>query len=182
MLPAFLYQHLYLLLVTVCTIFCSIQYYNDSLHLLPDVKKSQHIGGWLFVILLAFFIGYRPVSAAYFGDTYNYDLFYKVFNYGKAFNWKFEGHDLVYENMINWFGSQRYTFFLLLRLLRMGVYNEAKDVIESLRNNGVYPIRHFIGKDYNGIKLKMITACLNNRQLFLALCRINGIKLKICSR
>ena len=128
MLPDFLYQHLYLLLVTVCTIFCSIQYYNDSLHPLPDREKNQHIGGWLFVILLALFIGYRPVSAVYFGDTYNYDLFYKVFNYGKAFNWKFEGHDLVYENMINWFGSQRYTsrvLFVTMSLLYFGIAYKA---------------------------------------------------------
>lgn len=75
-----------------------------------------------------------------------------------------------------------YVFFLMIRLLRMGAYQEAKNAIDNLRAEGIYPIRYFIGKDYNGIKLRMITACLNNRQLFFALCRINGIILRICSR
>ncbi len=74
-----------------------------------------------------------------------------------------------------------YVFFLLIRLLRMGDYDKAKNEIGRLQKNGIYPIKHFIGKDYNGSKYRIITALMNNSHLYLALCKINCVRLKACS-
>lgn len=68
-----------------------------------------------------------------------------------------------------------YIFFLLVRLLRLGAYKEAKQITMLYRNEGIYPIRHFIGKDYAGFKFRLITGIVNINPIFLLLCWIKHL-------
>jgi len=68
-----------------------------------------------------------------------------------------------------------YVFFLLIRLLKMGAYLDAKSVTEALKKDGIYPIKHFIGSDYAGVKLRFFTSLVNCRLLYLTLCKLNGL-------
>lgn len=64
-----------------------------------------------------------------------------------------------------------YTFFLLIRLLKMGAYDDAQSVIGLLKKQDLYPIKHFIGPDYPGVKLKILTLLVNCRPVYFTLCK-----------
>lgn len=68
-----------------------------------------------------------------------------------------------------------YVFFLLIRLLKMGAYHEAKTVIELYKRQGLYPIQNFLSADYSGLKLRLITRLINITPLYLLLCGVKRI-------
>lgn len=67
-----------------------------------------------------------------------------------------------------------YVFFLLIRLLKMGAYNEAKTITDHLKTKSIYPIKNFLGKDYSGTKLRVLTAIVNCNPIYLTLCKIKS--------
>lgn len=67
-----------------------------------------------------------------------------------------------------------YVFFLLIRLLKMGAYQEAKSVTTNLKRDRIYPIKYFIGSDYPGVKLRCFTSLVNCRPLYLTLCKLKS--------
>lgn len=54
-----------------------------------------------------------------------------------------------------------YAFFLLARLVRDGALSELRHSLQLLKANGAYPMRYFIGEDYNGLRFKMMCGALN---------------------
>lgn len=54
-----------------------------------------------------------------------------------------------------------YAFFLLARLVRGGAISELRHFLRLLKKNGAYPMRYFIGEDYNGLRFKMMRGALN---------------------
>ena len=71
-----------------------------------------------------------------------------------------------------------YVFFLLVRLLKTGDCKLAKQVTLDLKEKGIYPIKNFPGRDYPGMKYKVITRIFNLNALYFLLCKIYGFKLR----
>lgn len=63
-----------------------------------------------------------------------------------------------------------YAFFLLIRLLKLGDVSSVKEAIKQLKSDGIYPIKHFIGKDYNGVNLKLFNWMVNTPSLLYLVC------------
>lgn len=60
------------------------------------------------------------------------------------------------------------TFFTLIKKIRNKTTVEGfNSQIEALANVDAYPIRNFIGKEYNSLNYKMLTAILNNKRIFV---------------
>ncbi len=68
-----------------------------------------------------------------------------------------------------------YVFFLLIRLLKMGAYQEAKSVTTNLKRDRIYPIKNFIGSDYPSVKLRCFASLVNCRPLYLTLCKLKSL-------
>lgn len=65
-----------------------------------------------------------------------------------------------------------YIVFLLIRLLKFKAGSEVSQTIEWLIQSGLYPIKKFIGHDYNGLSLRIIFYIINHKHLYLAACRV----------
>ena len=86
MIPASQYYNIYILLVSVMT-FSLYQRYNIRKgHLQYSDKKSANTV--ILVIILLFFIGFRPIDGIYFGDTANYVECYYTFYEGVPFSFE----------------------------------------------------------------------------------------------
>ena len=97
LIPASLYQSLYLLLVTIITLVIYNQYKNrDELYdyELPPTNMSDI----MLVAFMALFIGLRPLSGHYFGDMANYAEWYKVFFEGVPFVFDRNPENLIFDN------------------------------------------------------------------------------------
>ena len=119
LIPASLYQSLYLLLVTIITIVIYNQYkYRDELY--DDELPPIHMSDIMLVAFISIFIGLRPLSGHYFGDMANYAEWYKVFFEGVPFVFDRNAENLIFDNLFAWWGSERlgYTsFFVLFSML-----------------------------------------------------------------
>lgn len=69
-----------------------------------------------------------------------------------------------------------YVFFLLVRMLKIGDYKLAINIIKDLKKKGIYPIKSFPGRDYPGMKLRIFTAIFNINPLYIVLCKLCGNK------
>mgnify|MGYP005811608237 FL=1 len=71
--------------------------------------------------------------------------------------------------------QQSYVFFFFIRFAKSKMaFNELNQVIKEFKSYGAYPLTDFIGKDYNGIKYKILTYTFNSpplRNLFLFVLR-----------
>ena len=119
MIPAFLYQSIYLFLVTIITIIIFNKYKNrDSLY---DFEPDHtHFIVISLVIFMSLFIGLRPVSWKYFGDMVNYVRSYEVLYDGEIFKFDKNIDNIIFNNLFSWWGSARLgytTFFLLISTL-----------------------------------------------------------------
>jgi len=66
--------------------------------------------------------------------------------------------------------EQSYVFFMLVRMVKYG--KKFKDINETLKRmeaKEIYPIKSFLGKDYNGFKYSILTYIFNNKFLFFLL-------------
>ena len=72
-----------------------------------------------------------------------------------------------------------YIFFLLIRLFKDADYTSAKRQLKELKKNNLYPIRHFIGVDYNGYKMRGILTLMNIGPLYLSLVATNKLIRKL---
>ena len=115
MIPASLYQGIYLLIVTILTIVAFSRYKNrDGLY---DLESTHtNVFTILLVILISIFIGLRPVSWRYFGDMVNYVQFYETFFEGVSFKFDRNLNNIIFNNLFAWWGSARlgYTSFFVL--------------------------------------------------------------------
>jgi len=63
-----------------------------------------------------------------------------------------------------------YIFFCLLRIMRCGNVQQAKWMISDLLKKDLYPIKYFIGEDYNGWTFKLLNILINNKMLYYSAC------------
>lgn len=122
MIPASLYQTLYLLLVTIISIVVFMKYQKCSGNL--DYRhRGSDIFTLVIVCLCILFIGLRPVSGKYFVDMANYVVYYNAFWDGARFSFDWNTDNLLFDNLFAWWGSVRlgYTsFFLFIAAIYFG--------------------------------------------------------------
>ena len=115
MIPASLYQGIYLFIVTALTISTYNKYkYRDNLYDF-DVSYTELLTVSL-AVFMSIFIGIRPVSWRYFGDMSNYVKFYETFYEGVNFSFNRYTENIIFDNLFAWWGSARlgYTSFFVL--------------------------------------------------------------------
>ena len=80
-MEASVYQPLFLIIVTLLCLITGYRYISSDGDILQRTQE-----GWLFSLVLSIvfvlWIGMRPVSGVYFGDTINYALIYANMNLG----------------------------------------------------------------------------------------------------
>ena len=114
MIPASLYQTIYLTLVTIMTLFVYSQYQSrNGLREFAPSRTDALVG--VLVLFLILFIGFRPVSGRYFVDMANYVLFYEAFYDGATFVFDWDSENKIFDNLFAWWGSVRlgYTSFFV---------------------------------------------------------------------
>lgn len=95
MIPAYLYQNIYLLIVSVLTL-ALVGYRKDL-----DTKENI-TGSSLLCLFLVFFIGLRPHKTSYFGDTLNYASWWGLQKW-HGFQW--DTSNIIFDNLYNYMGS-----------------------------------------------------------------------------
>ena len=114
MIPAALYQPIYLLAVTLMTFF-SMSLYGRWGKLLKSPNTSQIIS-FFMLIMVVMFIGTRPVSGAYFVDMAGYSASYEnLLNEPFFFDWNVD--NLIWDNLFIWMASQEISFSTWLILV-----------------------------------------------------------------
>ena len=114
MIPAALYQPIYLFAVTLMTLF-SMSLYGRWGKLLKSSNTSQIISIFMLVMVVVF-VGTRPVSDAYFIDMAGYSASYEyLLNEAFSFNWKVD--NLIWDNLFIWMASQGISFSTWLILV-----------------------------------------------------------------
>ena len=72
--------------------------------------------------------------------------------------------------------QESYAFFLFIRMIKANTsYSYFSFVISEMKKIKVYPIRNFIGVDYNSKELKILTFIVNNKLLLFSFLVINNI-------
>ncbi len=120
MIPAFLYQKIYLSIVTIISIVLFFHYYNRPSGLSSNKVKSDIIGIYILIFFILF-IGLRP-SSPYFGDTEVYVRWYDDYE-GTIFQYNSETENIIFDNLIVLWSSARlgYTsFFLFIATIYFG--------------------------------------------------------------
>lgn len=146
MIPAYLYKHLYLLLVTVMTVYCSINYYNKSIKPLRHDTNNHIWLGYIFALAVSLFIGFRPISGYYFVDMSNYDIYFRAFSYGKHFRWILDGEDIIYQNLFYWLGAQRFASTALFVIMSLLYFMFAfRAMVKLFPKNALYGFIVFLG-------------------------------------
>ncbi len=105
MIDAKYYYSLYLLLVTILTLFAANNYANKRI-----TDNRTYLSKWidgkalLLSLFLAIFIGFRPISARYFCDMANYEF---VYNYSKNLPFQYDpsAENIIWDNLFNWWAS-----------------------------------------------------------------------------
>lgn len=114
MIPASLYQNIYLTLVTIMTLVVYNQYQSKNGLREFSPSRTDAIAGAL-VLFLVIFIGFRPLNGVYFQDMANYAINYTVFYEGATFFFDIETENKIFDNLFAWWGSVRlgYTSFFV---------------------------------------------------------------------
>ncbi len=72
--------------------------------------------------------------------------------------------------------QESYAFFLLIRLVKSRVpFSDFRAVLQDMKTEGVYPIKNFIGVDYQSPKEKLFTRIFNNKPLLYAFLKANAV-------
>lgn len=103
------YQYIYLIIVAICTLF---QIDKFKSHRGRFVKS--HIPGLILLCFLILFIGFRPYLDV-LTDTVGISMYYKQ-EFGYPFEFNPLAENLIFDNVLLWFSSQRvnFSYFLVL--------------------------------------------------------------------
>jgi glycosyltransferase involved in cell wall biosynthesis len=72
--------------------------------------------------------------------------------------------------------QEAYVFFLFVRLLKVNIpFYQFREVVREMKSLNAYPIKNFIGIDYNSIKFKLLTLVFNNLFFLYLLIQSNQI-------
>lgn len=101
MIPAELYQPIYLYLILVLTI---ISCYRTNTITFRDISEENKniIPALLLCLGLAIFIGGRPISGRYFGDTSNYAWMFQVLKNGDTYVIPEENGEWIWLQFMYW--------------------------------------------------------------------------------
>lgn len=120
MIPAYLYNIIFIILVTVFTL-SIISKYSTEYTINDDQDNTDEIICIFLVVFLSVFIGLRPPSGRYFGDTANYVQSYLIME-GHRFRFETKG-DFLFSNLFSWWASNRLgynSFFILINSIYFG--------------------------------------------------------------
>lgn len=120
MIPASLYRSIYLILVTILTIYIMPMYSRGALN---HPNRTQTSKPFLTLCLCAFmilFIGFRPTSGRYFVDMGTYSEYYNMI-LGDRFYFDKSVDNLFYDNWFAWMASQ-YVDFSIVMLIFAAIY------------------------------------------------------------
>lgn len=123
MIEAKYYYNLYLLLVTILTI-ATANRYSKVYSIGLDSQSGLIIDkrALILSIGLAVFIGFRPLSGRYFGDTGSYVRYYEI-QEGLPYIFNPFAQNKIWDNLFNWWASNRLgisNLFVLADVLNFG--------------------------------------------------------------
>lgn len=104
MIAAENYYTIYLIIVTIITLFVSARYNKRKGDLIYPLKRKKSEGTFLLVIFMTIFIGFRPKSHI-FVDMINYIQDYHAFYEGCVFVFDRDAENLLFDNYLAWIGS-----------------------------------------------------------------------------
>ena len=121
MIPAAYYQTIYLIIISLMTLWAYSQY--QSRNGLREFKyTTTDVMAGALVLFMVLFIGLRPVSII-FADMVNYANWYTLFIEGETFNFDWGRDNLIFDNLLSWWGSEwlGYTsFFVCIAAIYFG--------------------------------------------------------------
>ena len=114
MIPAKSYYTIYLILVSLITIFVCYKYSTKNGNITYSLKQRKQDGTFLLAILMVLYIGFRPESTV-FVDMMNYIIFYHSLYKNEIFIFDREAENLIFDNYFAWVGSMDLgtTFFFV---------------------------------------------------------------------
>ena len=118
MIPAPLYQSLFLLVVSLFTFFCFEKYRRAICPL-----KENKLPALIYAVIMALFIGFRPVHAV-FADTVGYARYYDFIS-GTPFVFDSDVENLIFDNLLHYMASEGYScsmFFVTIALIFFVTY------------------------------------------------------------
>lgn len=120
MIPAHLYQYIYLSVITIASILCLLYYKSvDDL----STKKSM-VPSLLLLVFMIFFIGTRPIDEV-FVDMYDYAHIMDL-RKGDAFVFDINAENLIYDNLQAYWVSKEWPlgpfFFLFTIIYFSGIF------------------------------------------------------------
>lgn len=120
-LPASVYQFVYLLIISIITLFVYQRYgaMNGSIRYQHGQKE---IACFLLALFMILFIGLRPQSGVFI-DMMNYVQYYHVFFEGTTFCFNANTDNLIFDNLFAWWGAERLGiqfFFLFIATIYFG--------------------------------------------------------------
>ena len=78
MFDASLYSPLFFSFFCLWGLFVGLQYYNSK-GTLQTQRQESALVGWVVALMIAIWLGMRPNSGTYFGDTANYAIIFRAF-------------------------------------------------------------------------------------------------------
>ena len=104
MIPAEYYYTIYLIVVSIITIFICYKYHTKNGNVTYSLKQKKQDGTFLLAILMVLYIGFRPASYV-FVDMMNYIEHYHALYEGVIFVFNREAENFLFDNYLTWIGS-----------------------------------------------------------------------------
>jgi len=123
MLPASIYSVIYLFLVTLLTFSTYTGVRNNGTAIIGKNLSNRSLA-FLLTTFLILFIGLRPISSIYFGDTANYTAYYYARLHNTSFIFETNTTNLLFDNLFAWFGSKSLgitSFFIAISSIYFGI-------------------------------------------------------------
>lgn len=116
MLSPLLYGTVYLIVVTILTIFISLEYNSKTNDRLGKTNTHNNITGYIISLIFALFIGFRPLSYI-FTDMVNYKADYYAFAYGLPFEFTWDTENFIFDNLFSWLGANYFDVSILFLIM-----------------------------------------------------------------
>lgn len=114
MIAAKNYPIIYLVIITIITLFSTYRYYIKKNLITTSLKRKKQDGTFVLAIFMVLFIGFRPESGVFI-DMMNYIMYYHVLYEDTTFIFNTNAENLLFDNYFAWVGSQNLgtTFFFV---------------------------------------------------------------------
>ena len=105
MIPAKYYYTIYLIFISIITIFVCYKYHTKNGNITYSLKQRKQDGTFLLAILMVLYIGFRPASYV-FVDMMNYITHYHALYEGVVFVFNRDAENFLFDNYLTWIGSK----------------------------------------------------------------------------